>query len=94
MILVEPSGRGKEEEEEVGVAENGELPGFFKQAIPSFIESGLPLDGVLNPFYLPSSPPHRSLLTAPETNAPPPRQNKACHPWACIESSGHLKKPR
>lgn len=58
MILIELAGRGKEEEEEVGVAEDRELPCFLEQAIPSFIESGLPLVGVLDPLYLRSPSPH------------------------------------
>ena len=56
--MVELAGGGEEEEEEVGVAEDGELPGLLEEAVPALVEGGLALGGVLDPLYLAAPPPH------------------------------------
>lgn len=89
VILIQLAGRGKEEEEEVGVAENRELPGFLKQTVPSFIESRLPLDRVLYPLYLRSPSPHVARGSGGKTRVralrcrSPPLQTRPPRPWAC-----------
>jgi hypothetical protein len=63
-VLVELAGVGEEEEEQVDVAEDGELPGLLEQPVAALVEGGLPLRGVLDPLYLAAPPPHLLLSSS------------------------------
>jgi hypothetical protein len=56
--VVELAGGGEEEQQQVHVAQNGELPSLLEEAVPALVEGGLPLRGVLDPLYLAAAPPH------------------------------------
>jgi hypothetical protein len=67
-VLVELAGGREDEEQQVDVAEDGELPGLLEQPVAALVEGGLSLRGVLDPLYLAAPPPHL-LLSSPNWQA-------------------------
>jgi len=62
--VVELAGGGEEEQQQVDVAQDGELPRLLEEAVPALVEGGLPLRGVLDPLYLAAAPTHVVVVAA------------------------------
>jgi hypothetical protein len=60
--LVELAAAGEDDERDLGVAEHGQLVGLLEEAVAALGEGDLPVDLVLDPLQLNSSPPHDLLL--------------------------------
>lgn len=56
--LIEFSSIGEDDESDLGIAENGKLVGFLEKSVSPFGKCHLPVDLVLYPLQLYSSPPH------------------------------------
>jgi hypothetical protein len=60
--LVELAAAGEDDERDLGVAEHGQLVGLLEEPVATLGEGDLPVDLVLDPLQLNSSPPHDLLL--------------------------------
>jgi hypothetical protein len=57
-VVVQLPGAGEEQQQQVDVAQDGELPCLLEEPVPALVEGGLPLRRVLDPLYLAAAPPH------------------------------------